>query len=347
MSQEILLEEVCPHGNLQVVVEATEGVIYMYLWSGAEIDFETKTVWVRNLDRAPESLDVEAMKEGSPPLNPNRSCRHPLGMDAPNEEDLSVVWLPEGNGVALFEQDEILAIIPPWSGQHGFNGYARDQIGEGPLAWELQPDNILRRRFEEANRYWNSWDQSDFWVSIRDPLMQQIEQVFGTHDKYYAIDGGEWPPKALLRLSTDYGTVLITIGVSIVPQPNVELSTDTPEAYRRIELAALLPFDWTDDEVMQFGANLSGNSTHPWQSYTWLGPGHTITFPGWKNPEFDSALLVYDHPQIERFPLRPVLGDPVNILWYLPITRQERDLATEHGSQTLLKNLSTNRWQEA
>ncbi len=347
MSQEILLEEGGPHGNLQAVVEATEGVVYMYLWSGGEIDFATKTVWVRNLDQAPESLDVNAMKEGLPPLNPASSCRHPLGMDAPSSEDLSVIWLPEGNGVALYERNEILAIIPPWSGQQGFSGYARDQIGEGPLAWELRPDNQLHQRFDEAQAYWNDWDDSEFWVSIRDPLMKQAEEVLGQHEKYYAIDGGEWPPKALLRISTDHGTALVTIGVSLVPQPNVELSTDNPEPYRRIELAVLLPPDWSDEEIMKFGANLSGNSTHPWQSYTWLGPGHTITFPGWRNPKFDSALLVYDHPQIERFPLGPVLGDPVNILWYLPITRQERDLATEKGSQTLLKQLPTNRWQES
>lgn len=347
MSQEILLEEVSPHGNLQVVVEITDGVIYMYLWSDPEIDFPTRTVWVRNLNPAPESLDVNAMKEGVPPLNPVPSCRHPQGMDAPRSEDLRVVWLPEGNGVALFEIDEFLAIIPPWSGQQGFDGYARDQIGEGTLAWELLPENELYQRFEDANAYWNAWDNEDFWVSIRDPLMEQIEQAFGPHTNYYAIDGGQWPPKALLKISTDHGTVLVTVGVSLVPQPNVELSTDDPQPYRRIELGALLPPSWSDEEVMKFASNLSGNSTHPWQSYTWLGPGHTITFPSWRNLEFDSALLVHNHPQINRFTLGPVLGDPVNILWYLPISRKERELATEQGSQELLAKLPDERWQEA
>lgn len=347
MSQDLLLEEVSPIGNLQVVVEATEGVVHMYLWSGAEINFTTRTVWVRNLRPAPEVLDVSAMKEGTPPLNPAPSCRHPHGMDAPNSEDLSVVWLPEGNGVALFEMDKILAIIPPWSGQQGFNGYALDQIGEGPLAWELLPDNVLHQRFEDAQTYWNTWSEGDFWVSVRDQLMEQIEQIFGPHTNYYAIDGGQWPPKALLRISTDRATILVTVGVSLVPQPNVELSTDTPQPYRRIELGAILPPTWSDEEVMKFAGNLSGNSTHPWQSYTWLGPGHTITFPGWRNPEFDSALLVHDHPQFERIPIGPVFEDPVNILWYLPITRKERELGTKHGSKSLLETLPTDRWEES
>lgn len=347
MSQEILVEEVSPFGNLQAVVEVTEGVIYMYLWSDEQTDFSTKTVWVRNLSPAPAELDVNAMKEGLPPLNPASSCRHPQGLDAPNAEDLSVVWLPEGNGVALFESHEILAIIPPWGGQKGFDGYARDQIGEGPLAWELLPDNLLYQRFADAQSYWDAWSEDDFWVSIRDPLMKQVEQTLGPHSNYYAIDGGQWPPKALIRITTGNATVLVTIGVSLVPQPNVELSTDTPQPYRRIELGAILPLDWSDEEVMKFAANLSGNSTHPWQSYTWLGPGHTITFPGWRNSEFDSALLVHDHPQFERVPVGPVLGDPVNILWYLPITRKERELATEQGSQTLLESLPADRWKSS
>src|SRR6516225_9688842 len=96
-----------------------------------------------NHRRAPEALEVESLRSGSPSRNPALHCRHAAGRPPPAAQDLRVVWLPEGNGATLYERDEILAIIPPWSGANEFHGYARDNIGEGPLAWELGSDNVL------------------------------------------------------------------------------------------------------------------------------------------------------------------------------------------------------------
>jgi len=347
MSQEILLEEVSPHGNLQVVVENIGGVVYMYLWGAPDTDFPTKSVWIRNIDPAPNSLDVVGMQEGTPPLNPVSACRHPQGMPAPRAEDLSVIWLPEGNGVGLFEDGELLAAIAPWSGLDGCNGYARDQIAEGPLAWELLPENELHPRFQQAKTYWDAWSEADFWVSVRDQLLEQVERTFGPHSNYYAIDGGEWPPKALVSIPIEEGTLLITIGVSLRPQPNVELSHQDPQPYRRIELGVLLPSTWSKEEVIKFAGNLSGDASYPWQSYTWFGPGHTISCHGWRNTDFDSALLVYDHPHLKRLSLKPVQGDPVQILWFLPISQEEQAQAVEQGSAALQQQLQANRWQES
>jgi hypothetical protein len=60
------------------------------------------------------------MRSGSPSRNPAYHCRHPTARTAPAPKDLHVVWLPEGNGAALYERDEVLAIIPPWSGTKAF-----------------------------------------------------------------------------------------------------------------------------------------------------------------------------------------------------------------------------------
>lgn len=282
---DVLLEEVGPNGNIQAVVEADDRVCYFYLFSAPETNLGMKAVWVRNLARASDSLDVEGMRAGHPPQNPAAYCRHPGGMPRPDEERLSVTWLPEGNGAALYEGDELLAIIPPWSGAKGFSGYARDSIGDGPVAWEIGPDNVLIERFQQAQTYWSKWDEEDLWPSIQAAIMEPIEAAIGRHSNYYAIDGGEWPPKALIRLPHKESIVLVTIGVSARPQPNVEMSTDHPEMWRRIEFGVVLPEHWPNEAINRFASYLSGQSNLPWNNCTWLGPGHTLPCDSWLNPE--------------------------------------------------------------
>src|SRR5258708_717245 len=147
---EALLKEVNPNGNIQAVVESDDDVCYFYLFGAPDTRFGMRGVWVRNHSQAPGAFEIERLQSGSPSRNPARHCRHPAGRAAPAPGDLRVVWLPEGNGAALYERDEILAIIPPWSGTKGFHGYARDNIGHGPVAWELGSANVLFERFKQA-----------------------------------------------------------------------------------------------------------------------------------------------------------------------------------------------------
>src|SRR5262252_5144389 len=258
-----LLEEVNPNGNIQAVVESDDDSCYFYLFAAPHTQQGTKSVWVRNHTWAPEALEVERMRSGSPSRNPACHCRHTAGRTAPAADDLRVVWLPEGNGAALYERDEILAIIPPWSGTKGFHGYARDNIGQGPVAWELRPNNVLFERFKQAQSYWQKWEDREFWPSVQSSQISQLEKVFGRHTKYYAIDEGKWPPKAMVRFTTEDCTVLVTVGVALRPQPNVEIATETPDQIRRIELGAVLPGHWLEEAVQGFGSYISGQSNLP------------------------------------------------------------------------------------
>lgn len=198
---EVLLEEVGPNGNIQAVVEADEDVCFFYLFGAEGGDFGMRSVWVRNHSQAPDFalLDVVRMKAGLPPRNPKANCRHPQGRSRLSRDQLRVVWLPEGNGAALIDGGELLAIIPPWSGVEGFHGYARDAIGQGPVAWDLSEAHAILARFRDAEAYWQMWDANP-WPSIQNSLTSRIEQTLGRHSNYYAIDGGNWPPKAILRI---------------------------------------------------------------------------------------------------------------------------------------------------
>lgn len=343
---EVILEEVGPNGNAQALVELDNDTYYLYLYGAPETGFGTNSVWVRNIGTAPKEFERERMQEGCPPRNPASYCRFPEGQPLFQKEKLRIVWLPEGNGIALYEEAALLAIIPPWSGYKGFHGYARDCQGIGPVAWEMTQDNILHNRFSEAQAFWDQWEEEGLWRSIQQSLSEEITSALGKESNYYAIDGGYWPPKSILRIPRNNHVVLITIGVSIRPQPNVERYIDKPQDFRRIELGVVLPGKWTDGTIKEFASYLSAQANLPWAQYTWLGSGHTIGCK-WRNDEFTNALLVTEHPAIPSLLLNQQFGDPVNILWLLPISDQERKLAEEKGSKELLRMLPQNRWIDA
>lgn len=343
---QVLLEEVNPNGNLQAIVESTEDVCFLYLVGAPETKFATRTTWIRNHRNAPASLNVDGMKQGNPPCQPATHCHHPDGLPVPDAADLRVSWLPEGNGVALYESGKMLAAIPPWSGHNGFDGYSVEAVGEGPLAWELDDQNVLIERFENADKYWSMWDEGKPWESVQSSQIASMEKALGAHSNYYAIDGDDWPPKAMLRIPTDNGIALVTIGLCLRPQPNVEMYTETPERYRRIELGILVPKDSPDDVVNQCAAYLSAQSSLPWSYYSWLGPGHTLSCDSWMNTDFTAAIFTAEHQRVTKPDLDPFMGDPVNLLWMLPISSSERELAQENGSQSLFDQLPAERWSE-
>ena len=107
----VLLEELNPNGNIQAVVEVDEDVCFFYLVGDPETELGVRSVWVRNLVPAPDSLDRNRLLDGRPPLNPVQHCRHPQGAAVPQRDRLRVVWLPEGDGAALYEDDVVLGSI--------------------------------------------------------------------------------------------------------------------------------------------------------------------------------------------------------------------------------------------
>jgi hypothetical protein len=56
---------------------------------------------------------------------------------------------------------------------------------------------------------------------------------------------------------------------------------------------------------------------------------------------------VPEHAAAPRLTLGTVFDDPVNVLWFLPITEAEREVAIDQGSDKLLEQLPTDRWKEA
>jgi len=337
-----ILEQASPAGNLWALVERFDQVVVFYLFGGEQSPFGLKVCWVRNLGPAPADLDRAAMRDGRPPMLPAPYCRHPGGAPAPDPASLRVLWFEEGDSAALFENDEVLAVIPPWSGVEGCNGYARDCTTKNALCWPLDEAGALQERIRRAEAFWQSWDP-DPWPQIHTALRAPLEAALGPAGSYYAIHGGNWPPRALGRFTPADGVAaFVTVGASIRPQPQVEMNVEDPENYRRIELgvaidAALLG---NGDDVPRL---MSALSSLPWAQFSWIGPGHTVAgvpFPvGPMGTRFEAVLFLEDPPAAPPIALPSYRGDPVKLLWVVPITLAEQKLAQDAGSEVLVASL--------
>lgn len=344
MDPEIVTGSVSPNGNLEAFVEQDDRCAVFYL---RELDdppagragFGVRACWVRNLRAAPESLPVEDMRRGIAPMMPAASCAHPRGAPPLAAGDLRIVWFEEGDAAALLERDSVLAVVPCWSGMNGFEGYARDCTEVSPLAWPLLPGNVLVERVRAAQASWRAWDDGDPWGPVGDAGVAAIEAAFGPRTNYYAIDGGAWPPAAMVRCAPGDMVVLATCGVQLRPQPRVELAVEDPAPFRRIELGLAMErrlFERAPQDVMGW---LSGQAKYPWTRFTWFGHHHTMPCdavpPGPSGRAFRAMLFLRDPPGAPPVRFPPYRGDPVTLLWMVPISDRERELAEREGSGRL------------
>lgn len=200
----VLLEEVNPNGNVQALVEQEDRVAYLYLYSAEETGLpRVRSCWVRNLSRAPVELDTDALRRGLAPALTRDACAHPDGAPPLEAEALRVVWLEAGDGAALLDGGELLAVLPPPSDPDGASGCARDCSTANPVVSPLAPRRDLIEQLERATAFWADWDGeagSSAWPPLRDRLVAAYAGAIGEASNYYAMDGGEWPPRALLRI---------------------------------------------------------------------------------------------------------------------------------------------------
>ena len=132
----VLREEKGPNGNVTAIVEDDGRAIYLYLEGDEASGFGTRAVWVRNRQKAPWLMEVERMQAGQAPMLQARYVVDPEGGAPLHPDKIELLWFEDGEGVALLEEGDILAVIPPWSGVNGFvrppePGFATDPIRDG------------------------------------------------------------------------------------------------------------------------------------------------------------------------------------------------------------------------
>ena len=337
----VLLELRSPNCPITAIVEQDNQVAYFYLWGDEDSDFGVKACWIRNLDKAPIDADLKQMEEGVPPMLSETYCKFPEGQIPLQIDDLEIVWFDEGDAAALLEKGEVIAIIPSWAGINGFSGYARDCAGEGEYCWELQSSNILLGRIAKAKEYWQLWDQEINPFQIIQPqLLQQYENNLGNSDQYFAIDGNEWPPRGLFLKKGEVKDVFVTVGLSLLPMPGVEMYSEHPNEINRIELGLLLNSGLPQAELNLIGSWISGQASIPWKRISWFGNGHTITFNILSNTKMTSVVLVKHLNNLPDIELEDYRDSQVNILWMVPITENERNYIMDNGFELFSEKLN-------
>lgn len=339
---EILIESWSPVCNIQAFAEESDACVYFYLWRNPNTNnSQVKTCWVCNTAPAPDHIDKPAMDRGEAPRMPRASCAHtPAGIRL-DPSALSIVWLEEGDGAALLENGRLLALIPGWAWTHDFPGYARHAIGTTPFAWELtQAEPVLTPRVERSIAYWAAMENG-YWRPLQEGGLGAMETFFGPHDKYFAIDGGNFPTKALVTGKKDGTRYAFTLGLAALCQPLTEqyYPEDAPSR-RRIELAFAARENFPEESWMKFLGFLSGVSGYPWREITCLGHGHTLLLPEDRLPGFAAVLLADARalPGVPAPAFPPVMGEPVALLWAIPLTQSEYDLAARSQEPVLLEN---------
>ncbi|WP_026494113.1 suppressor of fused domain protein [Butyrivibrio sp. XPD2006] len=340
MEPEVLIEEWSPVADIQAFVEKSDKNYYFYLWVNPHSDEpEVKACWICNRVKAPVDINEAFANEGEAPCMPAEFVDHdPEGVEL-NKESLSIEWFEEGDSAAVLSDGKIIAVIPSFSGYKSFPGYSKYAKGTGPFAWELK--NAYSRFESEVNNgraFRSFFDQEDYWPRVQDFHMNTLYNFFGEEEKYYAIDGGQFPPKALVqgrKGNTIYG---ITLGVSMIPMPKVEMAyQDDYKSFRRIELG--FACNEKHEELLRtIIPVMSGLSSYPWKYLTFFGHGHTIPFNNIKGYEYilflnDRLLKNTDSPKYADF-----MGESINLLWLVPITQSEQEFIEEKGVEEYLKD---------
>ena len=340
MSDNVLGEWPAPNATLVAVVEQDDDVAYLYFWNPNGPQTVPRSVWIRNLCKAPESFTKDRMNEGLPPILPIDCVRHPDGAPPLEADALSFEWFPEGDGGVLFEGDDILVVVPPWAMDSGFS---KDCLRETPVALPLPVDQSwIEDRIQSARRHWARWDEDTAWDSFRQSIEDAVVKVFGGSPRRFGATDEWWPPRELLQTPMEGGVALTTIGMSARPMPQVETYLDDAHLFRRIEIGMALSNECGDEVVQSARSYLSAQMKYPWFVNSWFGNGHTLPCdaipPSWFR-SYPFVLMTSRPPGAPVVELPDVDGDSVTLLWLVPITEKEQALAERDGSDAVLERL--------
>lgn len=365
MEPETLLFQTSPLGNIDAIVQHDGRCVYFFLnenpnSKAGKPKFGTRCVWVRNLVRGPLVFDQSNLEQGIPAVLPRTHTVRRNGLPQLAAESLRVVWFEEGNAAALIESDaadhvkNVLALIPPWSGRDGFHGYATECAAENEVCWPMPKNEMLQLRIANANNFWRSFEsQLPPFAKLQPAQLNYYQNRFAESTKleatdappqnYFSIDGNKFPPRGMVQIDRSDSTVLLTVGMALLPQPMVELATNEPSRFRRIELGLKIPREVATDLVVnEARKKISQLAAYPWSHLTWLGSGHSCSFSGvFQDREhamlIDDALVRNDSSDgMPRF-----RDDPVNLLWLAPVSQRDIDqigsnLISEAQARSLL-----------
>jgi hypothetical protein len=346
----ILLESESPYGSRRVAVEFDGSTTAAYMHDQTAAIAAT---WLANHRQAPATTDLSRLSSGKAPEMPAEHASHPRGRPPIDAGSLRAVWFEEGDGVAIFEGSELLAVLPGWSDMsRGMPGYSRDVIGQTPFSWSLDDAmEGLGPRVAAAAEFWRWRADPAAWAAFQQAVLGHLLARLGPGAKYWDVGGGKQPPVGVSeRPPTPRRpyTVLSTVGMCCQRMPGIEQSGADAVQRARIELAIA-----TTLPSAKAARIFLWLAQYPWRDMTWLAAGHVVpwyhepaTFPLGGGNE---AVLFLDEPSALLGPEVPDLSgfsfssEPVRWLWLVPVSERERLLARQRGPASLITQLAAQR----
>ena len=294
---------------------------YMYVVKHIQDEEKAEIVaacWVKNHVYVEDYYSGdEDLKRGLQPKMPTLYCNYADDLAQFQEEDLELVWGEEGYAVALYEKDELVCVIPYWTDDHflGYSKYSNKSDVQG-FPWPLNDakSNSMFERMAKAKTFWGQ-DFGKLWSDYQTGYISELEEQFGKHTQYYAIDGNEFPPRGLAVFEKDGYSYAFTIGMGLFPQPRAELFFENAEKVEKIELAFCYKTNLEFD-AMKALSTIASIATIPWISKTFLADLHTVNFK--IHPSYEVAVLVSkDDANLAH--INCLNQQSVNLLWLLPL----------------------------
>ena len=327
-------------GNKVAILEENNDAIYLYSYSK---ESEVKALWVANSREVLKPNGIkDDMENGLPPYMPADLCNEfSYITDFEDDENWELQWGLDQNSIAVWYKDKIVAVMPEWSGFKGFFGYSIGANCENELAWPLSLDNMQVEKFTMEREFLVNWT-TDLWVKYQESLLELYDSAIEGEGRYFAIDGGKWPPKGLRYISQSVRHHLFTIGVSILPMPSFGMGREeNVEDFRRIELGIIFEGN-SDFQVL--GEYLSAQSTYPWYWGTHFDKGHTIPCSQLNDlgSKMTHMLLVEKANFLPDVKLPEFDSSNVRLLYMVPIYDSEQKFAEENSSSQLIELLESN-----
>src|SRR6266568_5479823 len=221
---QVILESISPYESRRLTVEYDGVTTAAYLHDDTSAIAAT---WIANHQPAAPTTDLGRLNAGKAPVMPAAHTKHPQGRPPFDAHTLQALWFEEGDGVAVLESGQLLAVVPGWSDMaRGMPGYSRDVIGQTPFGWSLDDAmEGLGPRADRATAFWRWRQRDDSWVSFQRSMLGHLLARLGPGARYWDVSGGkqplvgvsERPPTAQRQY-----TVLSTIGMSCQRMPVVE-----------------------------------------------------------------------------------------------------------------------------
>lgn len=177
------------------ILEYENDSVYLYSHPHQK-NLDLKSLWVANTKkRMFEKSNIKSdFVSGVQPYLPKEYCtENGYLSDFKNEKNWKLQWGLDQNSIAVYFKNKIIAILPEWSETNGFCGYSIGTDKESAVAWPLLEDNVQIQRFLDEGDFLDSWSESN-WISRQERLVSFYEELYKGEVRYFAADGGKWPP---------------------------------------------------------------------------------------------------------------------------------------------------------